>query len=100
MEKLEKLMEYDGKVFTSPIYNSNQSMKQLYNIKNLKTKFEKKYKELIQEKTKTKTKTKKSPNELAKEYDIGYKKHSTNDNNFWIVSVNKNGVKRWIKSKE
>lgn len=95
IEKLDHLMIYNGKTFTSPIYNSNHSMKQVYNITLLKTSFQQKYKELT-----SKKKTKKSPNEMAKEYSIGYKQQSTNDGHWWIVSENKNGVKRWIKCKD
>ena len=44
--------------------------------------------------------TRKSPNELAKLYDIGYIKISENDDNKYIVSIDKNNVKRWKKYKE
>jgi len=110
IEKLDNLMEYDNKVFTSPIYNHNNSMKQRYNIVELKELFEDKYSELsnkynillnVNEPTLStntqKCNKRKCPNEPSKNYEVGYQKLSENDNNMWIVKENKNNVKRWVK---
>ena len=41
--------------------------------------------------------SRKGPNSKAKIYDIGYITKSENDNNNYIVSIDKNNVKRWKK---
>lgn len=47
-------------------------------------------------KSKSKSKTRKGPQDSATLYKEGTKKIG-NDGNMWIIKVNKNGVKRWIK---
>ena len=43
--------------------------------------------------------TRKSPNQLAKTYEIGFKMISENDGNQWEVQVTKTGQKRWKRVK-
>ena len=42
---------------------------------------------------------KKVPNNLAKEFDVGYTEESSNDNCKYAVIADKNGLKRWKKMK-
>lgn len=44
--------------------------------------------------------TRKRPNSKAKSFDIGYITKSENDNNNYIVYIDKNNVKRWKKSNQ
>lgn len=46
--------------------------------------------------TKAKAKTRKSPEESATKFNVGYKKKG-NDGNLWIITTDKNQVKRWKK---
>ena len=66
----------------------------------LQTKIELENEKSIEKKEK-KTKKKKdrpSPSESATKFKVGTKKKG-NDGNMWIIVENKNGVKRWSKSK-
>ena len=104
-EKLNNLMKYNNKSFKSPIYNSKNNMIQTYDVEGLKQLFLKKYNELTKKykliksiNVDSKLKyNRKCPSKLSKLYDIGYKQISENDNNWWIVKANKNGIKRWVK---
>ena len=43
--------------------------------------------------------TRKSPNESAKQYEVGFEKLSPNDNRMYVVKLIKNDVKRWVLKK-
>ena len=64
---------------------------------NLRNKYMKYFEKIIN-KSLPKKKDRPSPSESATKFKVGTKKKG-NDGNMWIIVENKNGVKRWSKSK-
>ena len=102
LKELNNLEKHDNKTIYSNIYNINIKFK----VKLLKTNLIKLLKKYIinyeDEKDKTKKLKKKyvrkSPNDSAKNYDVGFIKKSENDQNMWKVILTKNNIKRWVKT--
>ena len=91
-------------ILFSPLGTSKESKKNgdriLKNINNLNKMKTKKLKKNNQSSSysKDKKKDRPSPSESATKFKVGTKKKG-NDGNMWIIVENKNGVKRWSKSK-
>ena len=100
-----KNMKKNGKADKSPIYNMNI----VYKYKELQDTMEsigtglgvipKKFEIIPPPKTKKKKYTRKAPKAPSKMYDLGFQMVSENDGKMYVVSQNKNGVKRWKKVK-
>lgn len=103
IDKIESLRYLNGKTEKLDFWR----LEVFYDIDSLKDKFENLYKDFFPQEINTisepktdnnssKTKKRYSPNQPAKNYEVGFTMISENDNQKWIVKSTKSG-KRWFK---